>query len=130
MFDLITGTMERPLRERAPGSAVTSIALHVVVLTLAVGIPLMSVTSTLPDTPTMMAFTAAPPAPPLPPPPPPPSPARSPEPRTTPKPEPKKPGEVAVPLEMPTELKPEATTGPASTGSGGEGVEGAWKAAS
>ena len=122
MFDLITGTMERPLRERAPGSAVTSIALHVVVLTLAVGIPLMSVTSTLPDMPTMMAFTAAPPAPPLPPPPP--APARSAEPRPIAKAEPKTPRELTVPLETPTELRPEATTGTASAGSGGEGVEG------
>ena len=124
MFDLITGTMERPLRERAPGSAVTSIGLHVVVLTLAVGIPLMSVTSTLPDMPAMMAFTAAPPASPLPPPPPPPARARSAEPRPTPKAEPKTARELTVPLETPTELKPEATTGTASTDSGGEGVEG------
>ena len=71
MFDLITGTLERPLRERAPGSKTTSIVLHVVVLTLVVGIPLLRVTNTLPDMPEMMAFAVAPPAPPPPPPPPP-----------------------------------------------------------
>jgi hypothetical protein len=33
MFDLITGTMERPLRERASGSKITAIVVHVIVLT-------------------------------------------------------------------------------------------------
>ena len=90
MFDLITGTMERPLRERAPGSKITSIVVHVVVLTLVVVIPLLRVTNTLPDMPTIMAFAGAPPAPP-PPPPPAPAPARPAEPRPTAQPEPKKP---------------------------------------
>ena len=71
MFDLITGTMERPLRERAPGSKITAIVVHVIVLTLVVVIPVLRVTNTLPDMQTMMAFTAEPPAPPPPPPPPP-----------------------------------------------------------
>src|SRR3989442_867947 len=58
MFDLITGTMERPLRERAPGSKVTSIVVHVVVLTLVVVIPLLRATNTLPDMHTLMVFGA------------------------------------------------------------------------
>ena len=72
MFDLITGTMDRPLREPAPGSKVTSIVVHAVVLTLVVVIPLLRVTNTLPDMQTMMAFAVESPAPPPPPPPPPP----------------------------------------------------------
>ena len=59
MFDLITGTIERPLRERAPTSTVVSIVLHVVVLTLVIGIPLLRVTNRMPDLPTIMAFAAA-----------------------------------------------------------------------
>ena len=125
MFDLITGTMERPLRERAPGSKVTSIVLHVVVLTLVVGIPLLRVTNTLPEAPTMMAFAAAPPAPPPPPPPPPPpapGPPRRPAPRPVEEPVQTQPDRLTVPIEAPVEeLKAEATTGAAS---GGAGVEG------
>lgn len=124
MFDLITGTLKRPLRERAPGSKAVSIALHVVVLTLVVGIPLLRVTNTLPDMPTIMAFAAAPPAPPPPPPPPPapaPAPARPAEPRPTAQSVPKQPEQLTVPLETPTELKPEATTGTTLAGAGVEG---------
>jgi protein TonB len=123
MFDLITGTMERPLRERAPGSKVTSIVVHIVVLTLFVAIPVLRVTNNLPDIQTMMAFAAPPPEPPLPPPPPPP--ARSaaesrPVPQTAPKPS----GQLIVPLETPTELRAEATTGTVSDGGVEGGVEG------
>ena len=116
MFDLITGTLERPLRERAPGSKVTSLVLHVVVLTLVIGIPLLRVTNTLPDMPDIMAFAVAPPAPPPPPPPPPaqaPAPARPAEPRPTAQPV-TQPDPVTAPLETPAELKTEATTGTAS----------------
>ena len=123
MFDLITGTLERPLRERAPGSKTASIVLHVVVLTLVVGIPLLRVTNTLPDMPEMMAFAAAPPAPPPPPPPPPaqaPAPARPAEPRPTAQPV-TQPDPVTAPLETPAELKAEATTGTASAIAGVEG---------
>jgi protein TonB len=122
MFDLITGTLERPLRERAPGSKVASIVLHVVVLTLVVGIPLLRVTNTLPDMPSIMAFAVAPPAPPPPPPPPAaPAPAQPAEPRTIAQPVTKQPEQLAVPVEMPAELKPEATTGTASAVAGIEG---------
>ena len=122
MFDLITGTLDRPLRERAPGSKVASIVLHVVVLTLVVGIPLLRVTNTLPDMPDMMAFTVAPPAPPPPPPPPPAAaPARPAEPRPTAQPVTQQPVQVTAPLESPVELKTEATTGTASTSAGVEG---------
>ena len=123
MFDLITGTMERPLRERAPGSKVTSIVVHVVVLTFIVVIPLLRVTNTLPDMQTMMAFAVESPAPPPPPPPPPPPRSAAVQPPvvvTQPAP---KPGQLTVPLETPTEVKPEATTGTASAGVEG-GVEG------
>src|SRR5438045_645731 len=75
MFDLITGTAERPLRKKAIGPKVVSMAVHAVVATLVVVIPLLRVTNTLPEMPAMMAFVAAVPeaAPPPPPPPPPPA---------------------------------------------------------
>jgi len=120
MFDLIAGTIERPLRERAPGSKVVSTTLHVVVLALVVGIPLLRATNTLPDVQTIMAFAAAPSAPPPPPPLPSPAPARSAEPRPVAQVEPK-PGLLTVPLETPTEVKTEATTETTSTGAGVEG---------
>ena len=123
MFDLITGTMERPLRERAPRSTIVSIVLHVVVLTLVVGLPLLRVTNSLPDLPTMMAFSVPAPPPPPPPPPPPapgpaPAPARRAEPRPAEQPVQTPPDRIVVPLETPTELMPEATTGTASPGAG------------
>ena len=126
MFDLITGNTERPLRERAPGSKVLSIVLHVVILTVVIGIPLLTVTETMPEVPSIMAFVAPPPTAPPPPPPPAPASAARPTPaarRATP-PAPKKP-ELAAPIETPAEVKPEATTEAAeSTDNAGGGVEG------
>lgn len=121
MFDLITGTTERPLRERAPGSKVTSFVLHVVVLTAVIGIPLLRVTNTLPDAPTMLAFATAPPAPPPPPPPPAPAAARPAEPRPIEQPAQKQPEQMTAPLEAPAEVRPEATTGTASAVAAVEG---------
>jgi protein TonB len=125
MFDLITGTMERPLRERAPGSKLTAIVVHLIVLTLVVVIPVLRVTNTLPDMQTMMAFAAESPAPP-PPPPPPPPPARpaTAEARPVVQLVAKTTGELTLPREMPTELTTEATTGTGSTGGVEGGVEG------
>jgi len=122
MFDLITGNAERPLRERAPGSKVVSIALHIVVLTLVLGIPLMTATNTLPKVPAMMAFvTDAPATPPPPPPPPPPARAAGAA-RPTP-PTPKNP-ETAAPIEAPAEVKVEASTGTATAATGGSAIGG------
>ena len=74
MFDLISGTSERPLRERAPGSKLASIALHAVLLTVVIGIPLLTATNSLPPVQDMLAFVAVD-TPAAPPPPPPPAPA-------------------------------------------------------
>jgi protein TonB len=121
MFDLITGTMERPLRERAPGSKVTAIVVHIVVLTFVVVIPVLRVTNTLPDMQTMMAFTAA--EPPPPPPPPPPAPAQAAAARPVPRPEPEQSAQLTVRLEPQIELATEAATGPVGAGVEG-GVQG------
>jgi protein TonB len=124
MFDLITGSVERPLRERAPGSKVVSIVLHIVVLTLVLGIPLLTVTNALPEVPSMLAFVAPMPAAPPPPPPPPPPARAAGAARPTP-PTPKNPA-TAAPIEAPAEVKSEApSAGTAATGgSSTGGVEG------
>jgi protein TonB len=125
MFDLITGSAERPLREQAPGSKVVSIVLHIVVLTLVLGIPLLTATNNLPDVPTMMAFVSDTPATP-PPPPPPPPPARAAGAARPTQPAPKNPA-TAAPIDAPAEVKAEASTGTSSTSTGGStvgGVEG------
>src|SRR6188768_1978765 len=71
MFDLITGSTQRPLRERSFGSKIAAAVFHSAIAVLVVGIPLLRATNQLPAVlPTMMAFVAPAPAPPPPPPPP------------------------------------------------------------
>jgi protein TonB len=112
MFDLIGGKIDRPLRDPAPGSKITSIVVHAVVLMLVVVIPVLRVTNTLPEMQTMVAFAVDSPAPPLPPPPPPPpAPGRREEPRPVVEPMPEQPGQLTVELETPADGKTEATTG-------------------
>src|SRR6185295_11215045 len=72
MFDLIAhGQQGRPLREAAPGSTVTSIVVHVIVVTLVLVVPLLRITHALPPPLAVGAFVASAAAPPPPPPPPP-----------------------------------------------------------
>src|SRR5438477_10704200 len=80
MFDLIVnGDKRRPFHDGTIAPVVASVGLHTALLTAVVILPLLYVTNTLPEMPTMLAFVAEPPAPPPPPPPPP-------APRTQPKP--------------------------------------------
>jgi len=70
MFDLVThGQQGRPLREAAPGSTVTSIVVHAIVVTLVLVVPLLRITHALPPPVAVGAFVASAPAPPPPPPP-------------------------------------------------------------
>jgi len=102
MFDLITDSRERPLRERSLPSKIVAMVLHVVIVTLVVVIPLLTVTNQLPRVvPTMLAFVAAEPVAPQPPPPPPPAAASAAARpveavRTT--------GQFAAPLDAPSEI--------------------------
>ena len=122
MFDLILEKVDRPLRKKSFGSKVISVAVHVIVATLVVVIPLLRVTNTLPEMPVMMAFVSpgveAPPPPPPPPPPAPPAAAKgAPKPIvTTPA------NALAAPVVEPSEIAPEVTR-VASAGVVG-GVEG------
>jgi periplasmic protein TonB len=105
MFDLITDTQERPLRERSLASTIAAVVAHVVVMLVLVMIPLLLVTHELPDVPTIMAFVAPSEAPPPPPAPPPPAPAaaavraQSPPVEAT--------GQFAAPVEAPGDVQPE-----------------------
>jgi periplasmic protein TonB len=103
MFDLITGTGERPLRERSFTSKLVAIATHVVVIVVVIAIPLLRVTNQLPELPTMRAFVVEPSAPSPPPPPPPPPPAG---PRAAVKSVPTT-GQFAAPVEAPGAIEPE-----------------------
>jgi periplasmic protein TonB len=117
MFDLITGTVTHiPRNPRGP--ILVSTAAQLFVVALLVAVPVIFVTQTLPQPPTMMAFVAAPPPPPPPPPPAPVSPAKKLEPVT---PEPSV-GHFAAPLEAPPIVA--AEPGGEDAVSVPEGVEG------
>jgi periplasmic protein TonB len=125
MFDLITQKTDRPFREPALLPRILSMTLHVAIVMVVIAIPLLTVTNTLPEAPSIVAFVtdgAAPP--PTPPPPPPPAPRAVSRPTTaqaTPSVNPS-----AAPLEAPADIRPEqpvASTASASTGVAG-GVEG------
>jgi protein TonB len=106
MFDLITGTQERPLRERSLTSKIVAAVAHILVILVILGIPLLMATNDLPDVPTMMAFVAPPPeAPPPPPAPPPAAPPAAPAPKAV-QPVPTT-GQFAAPVEAPKEVQPE-----------------------
>jgi protein TonB len=119
MFDLITERTERPFREPALVPRIISTAVHIVVITVVIAIPLLTVTNSLPDAPSMMAFVADAPAPP--PPPPAPPPAAKPA-----APQPKVAASVAAPVEAPTEIPPApaVSTTTASSASSTAGVVG------
>jgi protein TonB len=122
MFELISGGPRHPFHDQTAAPVVVSVALHAVVVTIVVVVPLLYATNSLPKVPTMMAFVAdAPVAPPPPPPPPPPAPPAKvaeapkavPQPSTNPN---------AAPIEAPAQIVPEP---PGPIRSGGEGgVEG------
>ena len=124
MFDLITESLERPLRRRSPAARVISVVGHAVILSVLVVLPLLFAADVVPPVPpVMMAFvTAPPPAPP--PPPPPPAPAPRTATRAAERPV-QKSHEFAAPIEAPREIREEPAV-PAAQALGGVegGVEG------
>ena len=123
MFDLITENTERPFREPALVPRILSITLHVAIVTFVIAIPLLTVTSALPEAPLMLAFVAdasAPPPPP--PPPPPPAPQAASKPATA-QPTPSA-NAFAAPLEAPSEIRPEPPGNASATAGVVGGVEG------
>jgi protein TonB len=108
MFDLITQSTNRPLRERSVPSKIVAIVMHVVVIVVVLGASFFVTEGLPPVQETIMAFVAAQPAAPPPPPPPPPA-----APAATPRPvaQPARPsGQLAAPIEAPAEIQPERST--------------------
>jgi protein TonB len=110
MFDLITGKTKH-MPGGGGGPILVSTLTHGLVLGTIVIVPLMFVTNTLPEVPTMMAFVVTAPPPPL-------APL---QPQTAPKAAPAS-SPRAAPVEAPTQIEPEAPT--ATAGHDTEGVEG------
>src|SRR6185312_14400661 len=105
MFDLVTGTVNRPFRDRAPLSKVVAITVHAIVLGGLIAIPLLRATDSLPPIalPMVMAFTTAAP----PPPPPPPPPAQPAAARAAARPAPKAAVTLPAPVTAPSTIAPE-----------------------
>jgi protein TonB len=107
MFDLVTGKVNRPFRDRAPLSKAVAITVHVIVLGGLIAIPLLRATDSLPPIalPMVMAFTTA--APPPPPPPPPAPPAQPAAARAAARPAPKAAVTLPAPVTAPSTIAPE-----------------------
>ena len=115
MFDLITGDARHIPNHNAVPLLMSSMA-EAVLVTMAVAVPLLFVANTVPEVPSIMAFVTAAPPPPPPPPPPPRAPEAARQAATVAK------GPV-IPLEAPSEIKPEAPAPIVDEGVPG-GVEG------
>ena len=113
MFDLVTGDVRHIPNHNAVPLLVSSVA-EAAALAVVIAVPLLLMATHVPEIPSMMAFVADVPAPP---PPPPPPPAKS---------EPAQAQKVAagstIPIEAPSEIRPEAPT--AIVDSVATGVEG------
>lgn len=108
MFELASGTADRPFRDRRVVPTVFSVVAHMAILGTVIGTALFVVTEGLPQVPKMVAFVAEMPAPPPPPPPPPPSAAaRGPKPVQPAKAVPTT-GQLTFPVEAPSGIAPES----------------------
>jgi protein TonB len=123
MFDLTTGTIERPFRDKHASATVLSVATHAVALGSVAWVVLFSATDKLPQVPSMMAVVAEAPVP-LPPPPPPPPAAKAAKPAQVSKPAPNTGPTFTVPSEIPVGIQPESGIDLGGEGGVVGGVEG------
>jgi protein TonB len=123
MFDLTAGTIDRPFRDSHASATVLSVATHVAVLGGIAWVVLFSVSETLPQVPTIMAFVAEAPVPSPPPPPPPPA-AKAAKPAPVSKPVPTTGPTFTVPTEIPVGIQPESGIDLSDEGGVVGGVEG------
>jgi periplasmic protein TonB len=125
MFDLITESMERPLRERSVRSKIISVGGHMAVLFVVFVLLPLSLSDALPPAPPlMMAFVAAAPAAP-PPPPSPPAPVRAPRATARGARLEQTSGQFTAPIQAPSGVRPEPAVPSAQALAGVEGgVEG------
>jgi periplasmic protein TonB len=123
MFDLTTGTIERPFRDQHASATVLSVATHAVALGSVAWVVLFSTTDKLPQLPSMLAFVAAAPVP-LPPPPPPPPAAKAAKAAQVSKPVPTTGPTFTVPSEILVGIQPESGIDLGDEGGVVGGVEG------
>jgi periplasmic protein TonB len=123
MFELTSGTVDRPFRDKHAAAAALSVVAHVTVIGGVIGTMLFVVGDELPEVRTVMAFVAEGPAPPPPPPPPPAAPlavraAQPTKPAPTPGPT------FIAPAEIPDGIQPETGIDLGDEGGVVGGVEG------
>jgi len=123
MFDLTAGTIDRPFRDSHASATMLSVATHVAVLGSIAWVVLFSVSDTLPQVPTVMAFVAEAPVPSPPPPPPPPA-AKAAKVAQVSKPVPTTGPTFTVPTEIPVGIQPESGIDLRDEGGVVGGVEG------
>ena len=114
MFDMVTGKARHIPNHNAVPLLISSIA-EAAAITLVVALPLLFLAQQVPEVPSIMAFVAA-----VPPPPPPPPPAPR---AATARPQAAAAGASAIPIEAPSEIRPEPPGVPVDEGVPG-GVEG------
>jgi protein TonB len=108
MFDLTAGTLDRPFRDKHASATAFSLAAHMAMVGTVAWIVLFSVSETIPEVPSMMAFVAEAPAPPPPPPPPPPPAAKAVKAVQQPKPAPTNGPTFTAPAAIPVGIQPES----------------------
>ncbi|HKY19867.1 MAG TPA: energy transducer TonB [Vicinamibacterales bacterium] len=123
MFDLTAETIDRPFRDSHVSTTVLSIVAHVTVLGSIAWVVVFSVSDTLPEVPTMIAFVAEAPVPSTPPPPPPPA-AKAAHAAQVSKPVPTRGPTFTVPTEIPVGIQPERGIDLSDEGGEVGGVEG------
>jgi periplasmic protein TonB len=123
MFDLTAGTIDRPFRDSHASATVLSAATHVAVIAGVAWVVLFSVSDTLPEVPTVMAFVADAPVPSPPPPPPPPA-AKAAKTAQVSKPVPTSGPTFTVPTTIPVGIQPESGIDLSDEGGVVGGVEG------
>jgi protein TonB len=106
MFELTTGTIDRPFRDTHASATAFSLAAHAAAIGAIAWAVLFSVNETLPKVPAMMAFVAEAPVPSPPPPPPPPA-AKAARPVQPSKPVPASGPAFVAPAEVPVGIQPE-----------------------
>ncbi len=123
MFDLTAGTADRPFRDKHASATAVSIVTHAVILGSIVWVMLFSISDTLPDVPSMMAFVAEAPPPTVPPPPPPPAP-KAVKPAEPSRPAPTTGPTFTAPAAIPVGIRPETALDLGDEGGVVGGVEG------
>ena len=123
MFDLTAGTIDRPFRDQHAAATALSVATHIAVLGSIAWVVLFSVSDTLPQVPTIIAFVSEAPVPSPPPPPPPPA-AKAAKAAQISKPVPTTGPTFTVPTEIPVGIQPESGIDLSDEGGEVGGVEG------